>query len=140
MNNYPNNLLRGISSLEFISKNNIVLAGAFQFSKNVRDDLFRELSIIWMDNEAKAFEIAFNQRKSDNKIQFCGGVAILELDQIKHLLKKFIDSKQFCYERRPLDNNEYHGNLLLSNQIEKQEEKLICNGLALISKLEKNIS
>ena len=128
---YPSSFLRGIANKDFIC-NGHVLHSAFQFDDVIRDDGKRELSINWYDCEA-AMTIALNQRKQDGRKQFSAGVAKLDLSKVKLFLSTFISKGTFSYERREVDGNPYHGNLLIAGDLGKQERSLISNGLALVA-------
>lgn len=111
MENFAKEMIRGITKDEFIEGGH-VLAGAFEFNKN--NDRF-EASINWYDDDG-AIEIAMNQRKKDSEeIQFKAGLAILSTDLVRKI-------DYICFERAPIDDNEYHGNLYytnLSNSLKK---------------------
>lgn len=129
--NFPDEFWRGIANKEFISQGH-VLASAFQFDEEIRVDNYKELSINWNDN-AKALEKLLVQRKENGKLQFSGGAAKLSLPTVKQVLKSFIDENQFNYERRPVEENEFHGNLLISADLNKQLRTQVSNGLALVA-------
>ncbi len=128
---FPDEFWRGIANKDFISQG-YVLASAFQFDEEVRADNYRELSINWNDDE-RSLDKVLTQTKANGKIQFCGGAAKLSLSMAKMVLKSFIDNKQFDYERSPIDENDYHGNLLVSADLSKQLRTQISNGLALVA-------
>lgn len=125
---YPNSFLRGLSSRDFVEKGQ-VLPLAFQFDDNGRSDGNREASINWYDDEG-ALSIALNQRKENGKLQFPAGVAKVDLELLKLILRNLCQ-EGFSFERAPLENNKYHGNLLLSNCLKKSMRQLIMSGLAL---------
>ena len=125
---YPKEFLRGISSKDYID-NGHVLYSAFQFKDTGRDDGNSEASINWLDDD-DAITIALNQRKENGKIQFPEGVARIDLDFAKMVLHNF-SQVGFSYERAPLENNKYHGNLLLANSLSKQTRQMLMSGLAL---------
>lgn len=128
---FPADFWRGISNKEFIS-NGFVLPSAFQFDDIVREDGYKELSINWNDCDA-ALETALNQKKDNGKLQFSAGVANLELEKVKLFLSAFIDQGLFSYERKEVDGNPYHGNLLILGTLDKQRRSLVSNGLALVA-------
>ena len=125
---YPKEFLRGIANKDFID-NGHVLFSAFQFDDTGRVDENREASINWLDDDG-AISLALNQRKENGKLQFIGGVARINLDYAKLILHNF-SQEGFTYERAPLENNKYHGNLLLDNSLSKQTRQMIMTGLAL---------
>ena len=126
---YPGDFWRGIPNKDFIS-NGQVLPDAFQFDKEVREDGYRELSINWNDCQ-EALTIALNQRKENGKLQFRGGIANLKLSLVELILADYIKQEQFGYERREVEGNPYHGNLLISHTLDKKIRSLISSGLAL---------
>lgn len=128
---YPADFWRGISNKDFIS-NGVVLPSAFQFDDAIRDDGYKELSINWNDC-VESLEIALNQRKQNEKLQFPGGVARLELSKVEMFLHTHIAQRIFTYERRIVEGNPYHGNLLVSGTSPKAVRSLISNGLALVA-------
>lgn len=130
---FPDSFWRGISSKEFVY-DGYVLASAFQFDKDVREDDFVELSINWNDSD-EALERVLSQRKANGKIQFSVGAVKLSLPEVKTRLSMFMDRKQFSYERRPIEGNEFHGNLLMSSEISSNKSRaaLITNALALVA-------
>ena len=135
---YPPDFYHGIPSKDFVyidsNLNNAktVTADAFQFEEKVRDDGYRELSINWNDDD-DSLKLLFEQKKENGKFHFPAGVVKLELILVKQLLKVYIESKEFDYERREIEGNPYHGNLLLKKSTPKQARKKIMNGLSLIA-------
>lgn len=130
MNNkgYPIEFLRGISNKDFV-QNGMVLPTAFQFDTQMREDNMSEASINWLDDDG-AIELAMKQRKDNGRIQFPAGIARLELDRVKLILRS-IPEEVFSYERAPIEGNPYHGNLLMNSSTNKPIKQLIMNGLAL---------
>lgn len=128
---FPEEFWRGLANVDFISQG-YVLAAAFQFGDDVREDNYRELSINWNDDDG-SLEKILTQTKANGKLQFSGGAAKLSLSMAKMVLKSFIDNRQFDYERRPVEGNDYHGNLLVSADLPKQLRSQISNGLALVA-------
>lgn len=136
--NYPSNFYHGIPNKDYVYVDSnldnakTVTAEAFQFEESVRDDGYRELSINWNDDE-KSLSLLFEQKKENGKYHFPAGVVKLELILVKQLLKAYIESKELDYERRKIEGNPYHGNLLLKNTTPKQARIKIRNGLSLIA-------
>lgn len=127
MKPFPNEFIRGISNKDFIS-NGQVLSSAFQFDDMCRDDKKLEASINWLDDEG-AIELALNQLKPNGNPQFSAGVARINVDTVKLMLASLKDV--FSYERAELEDNKYHGNLLVDGSVTKPIKLLIMNGLAL---------
>ena len=128
---YPSTFYRGLSSKDFIF-NGQVLPSAFQFDDIVREDGYKELSINWND-EVAALEIMLNQRKDNGKIQFGAGAAKLDLNAVIIVLAAFMEKKEFQYERREVEGNPYHGNLLIRGEMDKKIRSMVSNGLALVA-------
>jgi len=128
---YPDSFFRGIASSNFIL-NGHILGDAFQFDDAGRSDNFKELSINWNDSE-EALELALTQRKSNGNLQFAGGVAKLDLAHVKMFFHTYIEEGTFSYERRKVDENPYHGNLLISNTLNKQQRSMISGALGLLA-------
>ena len=131
MSVYPDSFFRGIASKRFIV-NGHILPDAFQFDEVGRDDDFRELSINWNDC-GEALELAIKQRKSNGDVQFTGGVVELDLVLVKTVLAPYIKEGTFSYERREVDGNPYHGNLLVSKALTKQQRSVISGTLGLLA-------
>lgn len=137
--NFPKEMFRGLSNDSYLIVK-YVTSAAFQFesvNEVKRKDGYRELSITWNDDD-EAKKIIMQQTKTnDNEIQFKAGIAVLNLDSFKRSLKCHLLSQTLKYERHPIDNNKYHGNILLKiwddKQMNKQMEKLIQAGLVTIA-------
>jgi len=128
---YPDYLIRGIPNPGFLDEDDLPSANLFYFNKpeSVRLPGYREESINWHDDDA-AITHTFNQRK-DGSVQFKVGIAILlrsELDKIKNNPNV---RQRFDYERHPLPENPYHGNMLLKTDAPKPLIRKIAAQLAL---------
>ena len=129
---YPNDFWRGISSKDFITENGHLMATAFAFDKDIREDGYRELSINWEDDD-NALTSLLNQRKPENKkLQFKAGACKISLIDMKVSLRTYLNKDEFSYERREIEGNSYHGNLLIKGSLSKQERSIISTGLALL--------
>jgi len=126
---FPTNCIKGIPNSDFI-KEGIVLPHLFYFSEQARDDDWKEQSINWKDNE-NAIKLTMEQRKEDGELQFKIGVAIIPRDEIDRLSRLPTVNGVLSYERKPLNDNPYHGNLLLKNNVSTILMKAIAAGLAL---------
>lgn len=142
---YPEEFYRGVSSLENVTKEGYVMAGAFKFDNydgNSRgDDGFCELSINWNDNE-DAKKILLEQHKPfKEEKQFKAGYCIVKRAYVDQMLKPYISKGHFSYERRPVEENlsediqanPYHGNLLVHNDLDKNAKKNIQHSLATLA-------
>ncbi len=89
-----------------------------------------EQSVNWEDDDL-AIHHTLHQSKEDGQIQFRSGVAVIPRSVIDELCS--LDNVAGCldYERQPLDDNPYHGNLLLLCEVDKSRMKMIASYLAL---------
>jgi len=135
---YPEKFIRGVSSLDYVDAEGRASAAIFQFKENVnRNDGFFESSINWYDEE-NALQLIMEQRKEtdEHTYQFRYGVAIIERSDADRIVKNPSYKNVFGYERSSLENNPYHGNLLLKyNSLEKRIRDVIAAGLALNAQL-----
>lgn len=75
--------------------------------------------------------------------QFKGGYCTINRTFLNNTFKAYMDSKEFSYERRPVEASEendyqlnlYHGNLLMKNTLDKQVKKNIQHTLAFMAGL-----
>lgn len=132
---YPDRCIRGIPNNDCLEDNLLANLNFFPFQSNrSREDGWIPESINWMDNDG-VIDFTLCQKKEDGQEQFRVGVAILlriDLDKLKRHsgLAEF-----FCYERSPLTNNNYHGNILVSNKVSKTRKNMIRSALALASEV-----
>jgi hypothetical protein len=128
---YPQKLIRGISSNEFIDEDGRALGALFKFEDSPRDDELCECSINWLD-DCGAAQVAFEQKKSDsNEYQFKIGIAIMNRAWIDDLKRKPNCQGALDYERAPLENNPYHGNLLCKNFVTRSQRNLFTASIAM---------
>ena len=127
--NYPKNSIKGIPNNDFLIEGRTVAPHLFHFEQT-RDDGGLEQSINWEDDES-VIGFTLNQRKENGDLQFRAGVAILPCSEIDRLNKRPAIRGLLSYERNPLDDNPYHGNLLLQANVPKPIMRLIASGLAL---------
>ena len=120
---YPDNCIRGIINEDFIFKgsNNASLT-LYEFRpNNERNDGFKESSINWMDEGAIVFTL--NQKKQSEELKYKVGYAILAIEELRRLKKKYMNL--FDFERDPIpsdenvEENKYHGNLLIEENLFK---------------------
>ena len=127
--NYPENSIKGIPNNDFLIEGRTVASHLFDF-KQARDDEKIEQSINWEDDES-VIDFTLNQKKEDGDLQFKAGVAILPRSEIDRLNRLPTIRGSLSYERSPLDNNPYHGNLLLQANVPKAKMRQIAASLAL---------
>ena len=125
---YPKNSIKGIPNDSYLPAGTVG-AHLFYFEQS-RDDGAVEQSINWEDDKC-AIDFTLNQRKESNDLQFRAGVAIIPRSEIDRLNKRLAIRGLLSYERSPLDDNPYHGNLLLQANVPKPIVRLIAGGLAL---------
>lgn len=127
---YPENCIRGIPNQSYISEG-LIGAHLFHFnSKHVRGDGWCEQSINWKDNDG-VIDFTLLKKKDDEEFQFKAGLAIIPKDELDLLIRRPLISGALSYERQPVENNPYHGNLLLRAHSPKPLMRLIAAGLAL---------
>lgn len=128
---YPEKMLRGISSFDFIQEG-ILTEEVFNLDP-VREDGYCEISITWYENQ-EAFDIIMNQlSERRNELQFKAGVAELDRIELSRKMKNHFINSNIKYERKPSLTNKYHGNLLVKNDLNKQMKRLIKCGLATLA-------
>lgn len=131
----PECFLRGFNTKECFTKEQNIAIGAFQFGNHTddRNDNYHEASVNWEDDEG-AVTTLLTQKKDDNdELMFKYGYARLPLNLVKMTLKSLIMKDYLDFERKPLENNPYHGNLLIPGDITKPEKSMIQNNLAAIA-------
>ena len=129
---YPEEMYRGVPTKDDLTSSGGVAASLFQFNKeNTREDGFFEESINWNDHP-DSLTILFNDRKENGSLHFPFGVAVIKTDEIDRIKKRKRYLGQIQYERRPIEGNPYHGNLLLSKSIDKKDKRNIIAGIALL--------
>ena len=107
------------------------------FSDLIRTDGWKELSVNWDDDE-NSKNVLLDQKKENGEIQFKAGYAIIPRSELDHLISQPTVNGLLSYERSPLENNSYHGNVLLKGNLPKPTIKKIQAGLALfVSKVVK---
>ena len=130
----PEKMLRGIplNNTEFITVEGYPTKSVFRFGnydeKERNEDGFCELSINWFDDDGavKTLLNQINERKGTP--QFQGGYCELKRSQINSLA--FFTNKIINYERKIIENNKYHGNILMKNDISKSLKDIISFTLA----------
>lgn len=128
---FPDNCIRGIPNQSFMIEDGSIGSHLFHFdNKHRREDGWIEQSINWEDDE-NAIEFTLNQKKEDGSFQFKAGVVIIPRKEIDRLNRRPTVNGVLSYERQPLENNFYHGNILLSQNVPKHTMKKLAAGLAL---------
>ncbi len=129
--NYPENCIKGIPNNSFLIEDGSVASHLFYFKKeHSREDGWIEQSINWDDNTF-TIGLTFAQRKENGDLQFKVGAAKIPLEEIDRLSRQPTVNGLLSYERQPLKNNPFHGNLLISIEAPAPTMKKIAAGLAL---------
>jgi hypothetical protein len=134
MEHYPNNLIRGVANRSELNEEGLPSINLFLFRPNEsRSDNKLELSINWCDDKTKALSIAMNQMKGDESgdFQFKVGVAVLSRERLDLVKKSLICMGKIGYERAPIENNEFHGNIVCTAGLSKQTMAIIRSSLAI---------
>ena len=126
---YPENCIRGINSPQYVVSG-MVAVGAFSFSANDRSDGREECSINWEDEDG-VVEFTLNQVNTDGSQQFTAGVYVFPLAEVKRLQIYLPIREVLSYEREVLDENKYHGNILLTQDTASPIRRMIAANLAL---------
>ena len=133
---YPEEFIRGILNDEYVNDENSVETHLFYFHhlSSGRGDSWCEESINW--NDEGAIEFSLNQTRNDGQIKFKSGIAIVPKDEIDHITSRPNNAGCLSYERYPLEENPYHGNLLLKVGTPKHIMHQIAANIALsVSKI-----
>ena len=129
---YPNSFYRGITEQYY--KNGYLLPESFHIDKETgRRDGYDEISITWND-EANSFVVIASQLNERTGIlQFPAGIAEIQKDEFEDRMRPHLIIKNISYERAPLENNKYHGNILLRADLDKTMRTMIKSQLALLA-------
>jgi len=129
---YPGELIRGIPNSDFIDNEGRVSALLFQFYDVDRLDGFSEASINWYDNE-HALELTLDQKKQNDNdtYQFKVGAAIISRVRLDAARQSPNAKGAISYERRVIEGNPYHGNILLKSGLTKQIRTMLAGNIAM---------
>ncbi len=127
---FADNLLKGIPRKDFVFGNSVHFA-AFSPSGEVVNG-WKESSINWEDDDG-AVECLLMKEKG-GELHFRGGVVRVSRDKVDGIIEHFKVDKEFSYERKPIEGNEYHGNLLFAENIKSELKRTICGALSLIAR------
>jgi len=129
---YPDNCLRGIPNENQVQEDGLVSTDLFFFNEQkVRQTGEFEHSINWVDDPS-VIPFTLSQKKSDDSLQFGGGIAMIPRAEIDRTSKLPTLDGALSYDRQPLPENLYHGNLILAAGISKQRRRLIAATLAML--------
>lgn len=129
---YPNSFYRGISEQYY--KDRYLLPESFHIDKETgRTDGYTEISIVWND-EPEAFHVIASQLNEKTKlIQFPAGIAEIQKNEFEARMRPHLIVENMSYERAPIENNKYHGNILLKASLDKTMRTMIKSQLALLA-------
>lgn len=132
---FPETLLRGFNSKECFTVEQNVAKGAFQFHDHTtdRNDNYHEASINWEDDENAVSVLMEQIKEGTSERMFKYGYSRLPYNQIKSILSSMIGKEYLAFERKPLLENPYHGNILIRGTIKSQEKSMIQDVLAAIA-------
>jgi hypothetical protein len=116
---YPDNFLRGVSDKNLLTPDGAgVSAAVFHFALSKINNEWLEQSICWED-DVSVVGLMLGQKKEGGAIQFKAGVVRVPRSCV-HYINKLPQIKEvLSYERKELDENPYHGNLLLKKDAHK---------------------
>jgi len=127
---FPEFCLRGIRVKNWVLDDQKVAPMAFEpIVKNptIRDDGLLETSISWEDNE-EVLDFCFTNFK--NNFEF--GAVRLSTIKLDFIISG-ADKGHLLYERRPVDDNNHHGNILFYEGIPTRSRRLIESSLSFFS-------
>ncbi len=134
--NYPDRFIRGITETSVLRDRDRPLAidnvgrAAFSFNTSQnRQDSKNELSVNWEDDDA-AISFTLTQKKESGRIRYQVGVAIVPRLAIDEINSKPAIPNLLSYERAPLPNNNYHGNILVDEQQSIHTKRMLAALLA----------
>lgn len=129
---YPNSFFRGITEQNY--KDGYLLPESFHIDTETgRNDGYTEISITWNDEPESFTVIASQINERTNAIQFPAGIAEIQRNEFEDRMRPHLVVKNMSYERAPLENNKYHGNILLKASLDKTMRTMIKSQLALLA-------
>ena len=126
---FPDSLYRGFTQ-DVIQSDGTLGANAFDF-REFDNRGVEECSINWADDERSLLLIALQEK--DGRKQFKFGACRIQRDEIDHMrgLAAAMASG-FDFERRPVEGNPYHGNLLCKTGLSNASKRRLCGMLAML--------
>ena len=133
--NFPSKCLRGLSTQESVSSQGRVTQHAFFFKKESNNSQGQlENSVNWFDDDG-VIQLSHLQTRADGQPQFKFGLALFSTDQLNFICNQPHILGKLMYERAPMPDNKYHGNLLLDQTYSDADMKTLAGFLAAISTL-----
>lgn len=126
--NYPENFLRGISDKNHVSPDGAISSAVFYFDQQHITDDWMEQSICWEDDDS-VITLMMRQEK-DSDIRFKAGVVRVPRGSISYINRLPMYGDLLSYERKGLEDNPYHGNLLLKKDTHKGKMKIVAAMIA----------
>ncbi|MBM4065240.1 MAG: hypothetical protein FJ266_06320 [Planctomycetes bacterium] len=126
---YPDNCIRGLSKGSEITVEGFVPENAFYFKNVNRKDGWDEQSINWEDDDS-VIGFTLNQKNENGETKYVNGVAVISRYKIDRLIDR-IEKGLLRYERQQINDNHYHGNILLKSETTKKTMKIIAAGISL---------
>lgn len=135
---FPEKILRGIPNDSFVS-DGFALPHLFKFDGPFQSRVVKEMSINWNDDEYAKDHMLNQKKRGSEELQFKYGVAIIPREKIDEIIKTnpFAQTIGLCYERQALNDNKYHGNLLVNSSVKKQFTDMIQATIAIYAQIEK---
>ena len=141
---FPDEFFRGLPNSDCITPEGYVSEAAFRFENHDltnREDDKCELSINWNDSEEAITKLLEQKKSGKDELQFKIGYCTVSTPLMLNALEAFIRSGDFSYERRPIagdaakgiQDNPFHGNLLLTKNASKVTRKNVQCALAAIA-------
>lgn len=127
----PVNYIKGIPNNEFLVREDLSIGSNLFFfnMEEIRIDGWVEQSINWEDDNT-VVDFSLNQKKDDGTLQFKAGIAIFPRYEIDRLNRQPTINGILSYERHPLENNKFHGNILLKAGVPRLTMKKIAASIA----------
>ena len=126
---YPDNFLRGVSDENWLTGDGEVSAAVFHFELSKVNNGWLEQSIWWEDDDS-VVDLMIRQKKEGGAIQFKAGVVRVPRWLVHYINKLPQFNEVLSYERKRLDENPYHGNLLLKKDTHKIRMKTVAGMIA----------
>lgn len=129
---YPEYFFRGITEQGKINlEYKRVLGDVFRFDDRYKNEEgYAEASINWDDDKGALENLKKQKRGETESLKYENGIIKIQTKKIKEMRNRY--KGKFSYERKPVEGNKYHGNVLLRiDEIAKPWRKLISDELAM---------
>lgn len=114
---FPETCLKGIPNLtpQFINSQGEVSPFLFRphSEQEPNTNGFHESSINWED-DSNVEKFTLNMKKPNGTVMFFGGVARMIRGLLDSVITETVCRNLVYYERDPIDENKYHGNILMN--------------------------